>query len=53
MTPTQKHAMKMALESLKELVADPEVDFGPSYGLMKERQRKVIKALRAALKGEP
>ena len=53
MTEQQEKAMRMALESLEELVADPECDFGPSYALQQDRQEKAITALKAALKQPP
>lgn len=42
--------LKLALESLKELVADPECDFGPSYELMKDRQERAIRAVKQKIK---
>ena len=41
--------LEQVLESLKELVADPECDFGPSYELQKDRQKKAITAIREVL----
>jgi len=48
--------LKLALESLEELVADPQCDFGPAYEGMKRRQREAIRAVQQkikALKGRP
>lgn len=42
--------LKLARESLEELVADPECDFGPSYELMGERQAKALKAVKQKIK---
>lgn len=43
-------------ESLKELIADPEIDFGPAYEMTKQRKKeaisivdKEIKALKHAI----
>ena len=48
---TLYEAAKLALESLQELSVSPErFDWGPSYGLAKERQKTAIKALRKAIK---
>jgi len=46
---TKDEALRLALESLKELVVDPQCDFGPSYELQKERQKKAITAIKQAL----
>ena len=35
-------AAEAVLSSLKELVADPQIDFGPAYEGAKQRQREAI-----------
>ena len=42
--------LQLARESLEELVADPECDFGPAYEGAKERQTKALKAVKQKLK---
>lgn len=37
-------------ESLEELIADPETDFGPAYELIKRRQQKAIKLIKRHVK---
>ena len=53
MTPTQRATLEQALESLLELVPDPQIDFGPAYEGAKQRRKKSITALRAALAEQP
>jgi len=36
-------------ESLEELIADPEIDFGPSYELTKVRQKESLRLIRKAI----
>lgn len=38
------------LESLRELVADPTIDFGPSYEFVKHRQSKSISVVKNLIK---
>lgn len=52
MTPTQRTAMEHALESLVELVPDPQIDFGPAHEGAKQRRKKSIAALRTRLEGK-
>lgn len=42
--------LKLALESLGELVADPQCDFGPAYEGMKRRREEAIHAVRQKIK---
>lgn len=42
--------LKLARESLEELVADPQCDFGPAYEGMKGRQAKALKAVKQKIK---
>lgn len=35
--------LNKVLESLKELIPDPEIDFGPSYELTKQRKKEAIR----------
>jgi len=44
-----KEAIKIK-ESLEELIADPEIDFGPSYELTKRRQTDAIKIIKRHIK---
>jgi hypothetical protein len=47
---------RTVLESLEELVADPQIDFGPAYEGAKKRQQAAIKimlTLVRKLKGTP
>lgn len=49
MTEKLRKAAEQALESLLELVPDPQIDFGPAYEGAKQRRKKATAALRAAL----
>jgi hypothetical protein len=42
--------MRQALDALKELVPDPQCDFGPAYAGAKQRQKQAIAALQERLK---
>jgi len=42
---TLEEAVKVK-ESLEELIADPEIDFGPSYKFTKIRQAEAIKIIK-------
>lgn len=53
MTPTQRAVLEQVLESLLELVPDPQIDFGPAYEGTKQRRKKSIAALRALLAEQP
>lgn len=35
--------LQKVLESLKELIPDPEIDFGPAYEGTKERRKEAIR----------
>jgi hypothetical protein len=37
-------------ESLQELIADPEIDFGPSYELAKKRKQEALKIVNQEIK---
>ena len=53
MTDKLRQAAQQALESLVELVPDPQIDFGPAHEGAKQRRKKSITALRAALAEQP
>lgn len=40
-----KDAIKIK-ESLEELIADPEIDFGPSYEMTKKRKKEALSLIR-------
>ena len=42
-------AMKQWREALKELVPDPQCDFGPAYEGMKRRQKEALKSIDQAI----
>ena len=42
-------ALLLAESSLKELVANPETDFGPAYSLAQKRQAEALKAISITL----
>ena len=42
-------ALMLAKSSLKELVANPETDFGPAYSLAEQRQKEALKAISITL----
>ena len=46
---TLEEAVKVK-ESLEELIADPEIDFGPAYGLTKLRQQEALKIIKREIK---
>lgn len=46
---TLEEAVKVR-ESLEELIADPEIDFGPSYEFTKIRQAESLKIIRKEIK---
>lgn len=37
-------------DSLEELIADPEIDFGPSYELTKRRKSEALRIVNKAIK---
>lgn len=37
-------------ESLKELIPDPEIDFGPAYEMTKQRKKEAIKLIDAEIR---
>lgn len=41
---TLEEAVKIK-ESLEELIADPEIDFGPAYEMTKHRKQESIKLI--------
>lgn len=49
MIQIEREKLEKVLESLKELVADPECDFGPSYELQEERQEEAITIIKDVL----
>lgn len=46
---TLEEAIKVK-ESLEELIADPEIDFGPSYEFTKIRQAEALRIIRKEIK---
>ncbi len=46
---TLEEAIKIK-ESLEELIADPEIDFGPAYEFVKIRQAEALKIIRKEIK---
>ncbi len=46
---TLEEAIKVE-ESLKELIADPEIDFGPAYEFTKIRQAEALKIIRKEIR---
>jgi len=36
-------------ETLRELIADPEIDFGPAYEFTKKRKQEALKIVRAEI----
>jgi len=46
---TLEEAIKIK-ESLEELIADPEIDFGPAYEFTKIRQAEALKIIRREIK---
>jgi hypothetical protein len=36
-------------ETLQELIADPEIDFGPAYEFTKKRKEEALKIVRAEI----
>lgn len=42
-------ALMLAKSSLKELVVNPETDFGPAYSLAEQRQKEALKAISITL----
>ena len=46
---TLEEAIKIK-ESLEELVADPEIDFGPAYEMTKIQQAAALKIIREEIK---
>lgn len=44
--------LKFILESMEDLVADPEIDFGPAYGLAVKRRELSMTILRRLIKEE-
>lgn len=46
---TLEEAVKIK-ESLEELIADPEIDFGPSYEFTKIRQAEALKIIKKEIK---
>jgi hypothetical protein len=46
---TLEEAVKIR-ESLKELIADPEIDFGPSYEMVKIRQEEALRIIKKEIK---
>lgn len=42
--------LKKIEESLEELIADPEIDFGPAYEMAKIRKEKALRIVRRAIK---
>lgn len=49
MSNNLREAAQQALDSLLELVTDQDIDFAPAYEGAKQRRKKAIKDLRAAL----
>ncbi len=47
-TPLQQ--ARKVLDSLEELVADPQIDFGPAYEGAKQRQQEAIAIMREVIK---
>jgi hypothetical protein len=41
--------LEFVLESLQELIPDPEIDFGPAYEFAKARRVEAIKIIRAEI----
>lgn len=46
---TLQEAIKVR-ESLEELIADPEIDFGPAYEHVKIRQAEALKIIKKEIK---
>ena len=46
---TLENALKIK-ESLKELIADPEIDFGPAYEMTKERKKEALRIIDQEIK---
>ena len=46
---TLEEAVKVK-ESLEELIADPEIDFGPAYGFTKIRKAEALRIIRKEIK---
>lgn len=46
---TLEEAVKVK-ESLEELIADPEIDFGPAYEFTKIRQAEALRIIRREIK---
>ncbi len=46
---TLEEAVKIK-ESLEELIADPEIDFGPAYEHVKIRQAEALKIIKSEIK---
>jgi hypothetical protein len=44
--------LKFILESMEDLVVDPEMDFGPAYGLAEERRKLSMIKLRRLIQEE-
>lgn len=42
-------AATKVLESLRELVADPQIDFGPAYEGAKQRQKEAIEIMKVVV----
>ena len=42
--------LNKVLESLEELIPDPEIDFGPSYELTKKRKAEAIRVVKQEIK---
>ena len=47
---TLLETLEAALDSLGELVADPQCDFGPAYEGMKQRQQQAKTAIRQQIR---
>ena len=46
---TLENALKIK-ESLQELIADPEIDFGPAYEMAKQRKKEAIQIINAEIR---
>ena len=46
---TLEEAVKIK-ESLEELIADPEIDFGPAYEMTKRRKQEALSLIKKEIK---
>lgn len=42
--------LRKVKESLEELIADPEIDFGPAYEMAKLRQQEALRIVNRAIR---